>query len=247
MKTAPDSVMYYKAYSTYALTYSAINQYDSSLLLSHQVINFCKRQELSPRIYELLASSNNNIGVYYGQMSVPDSALYYFKEALKQYELANNTNRIPDMYINLADMYSRKGDFAMSAYYYRKALSKSDSLKITDKTGSLIAIKDVDDNNDLMIINKSGITIRIGIKDLRILGRATQGVRLIKLNETDEIAAVCKIDITEDDEDVERAVIDGEEIIDDGTIIDEEVDEVEEIENEEELEDTEETQDEDEQ
>ena len=121
------------------------------------------------------------------------------------------------------------------------------TLKITDKTGSLIAIKDVDDNNDLMIINKSGITIRIGIKDLRILGRATQGVRLIKLNETDEIAAVCKIDITEDDEDVERAVIDGEEIIDDGTIIDEEVDEVEEIENEEELEDTEETQDEDEQ
>lgn len=121
------------------------------------------------------------------------------------------------------------------------------TLKITDKTGSLIAIKDVDDNNDLMIINKSGITIRIGIKDLRILGRATQGVRLIKLNETDEIAAVCKIDITEDDEDVERAVIDGEEIIDDGTIIDEEVDEVEEIENEEELEDTEETQDDDEQ
>jgi DNA gyrase subunit A len=121
------------------------------------------------------------------------------------------------------------------------------TLKITEKTGSLIAIKDVDDNNDLMIINKSGITIRIGIKDLRILGRATQGVRLIKLNETDEIAAVCKIDITEDDEDVERAVIDGEEIIDDGTIIDEEVDEVEEIENEEELEDTEETQEDEEQ
>lgn len=121
------------------------------------------------------------------------------------------------------------------------------TLKITEKTGSLIAIKDVDDNNDLMIINKSGITIRIGIKDLRILGRATQGVRLIKLKETDEIAAVCKIDVTEDDEDVERAVIDGEEIIDDGTIIDEEIEEVEEIENEEELEDTEETQDDDEQ
>lgn len=100
------------------------------------------------------------------------------------------------------------------------------TLKITDKTGSLIAIKDVDDNNDLMIINKSGITIRIAVKDLRLLGRATQGVRLIKLKETDEIAAVCKIDVTEDDEDVERAVIDGEEIIDDG----ETIDEVEEIE-----------------
>jgi len=106
------------------------------------------------------------------------------------------------------------------------------TLKITDKTGSLIAIKDVDDNNDLMIINKSGITIRIGVKDLRILGRATQGVRLIKLKETDEIAAVCKIDITEDDEDIERAVIDGEEIIDDGTFIDEEIEDAQEIETE---------------
>jgi DNA gyrase subunit A len=97
------------------------------------------------------------------------------------------------------------------------------TLKITDKTGSLIAIKDVDDNNDLMIINKSGITIRIAVKDLRLLGRATQGVRLIKLKEADEIAAVCKIDVTEEDEDVERAVIDGEEIIDDGETIEEEI------------------------
>ena len=100
------------------------------------------------------------------------------------------------------------------------------TLKITEKTGSLIAIKDVDDNNDLMIINKSGITIRIAVKDLRLLGRATQGVRLIKLKEADEIAAVCKIDVTDEDEDIERAVIDGEEIIDDGETI-EEVEEIE--------------------
>lgn len=135
MKMAPDSPIYYKALNTYALTYAAVNQYDSSFLLSHKVINFCKRQEASPLIHELLASSNNNIGVYYGQMSVTDSALVHFKEALKQYELANKMDRIPDMYINLADAYSRKGDLAMSAFNYRKALSKSDFLQMTDKMG----------------------------------------------------------------------------------------------------------------
>lgn len=68
------------------------------------------------------------------------------------------------------------------------------TINITDKTGVLIAIKDVTDENDLMIVNKSGITIRIGVKDdMRVMGRATQGVRLIKLNEGDEIAAVAKI------------------------------------------------------
>ncbi len=104
------------------------------------------------------------------------------------------------------------------------------TLKITEKTGSLISIKDVDDTGDLMIINKSGITIRIAIADLRVLGRATQGVRLIKLKGDDEIAAVCRIDASEDDEDIERVAIDGEEIIDDGI---EEIEEIEEVEEEE--------------
>lgn len=74
------------------------------------------------------------------------------------------------------------------------------TINITDKTGNLIAIKDVDDNNDLMIICKSGITIRLSVKELRLLGRATQGVRLINIKEGDEIAAVCKINVDEDDE-----------------------------------------------
>lgn len=67
------------------------------------------------------------------------------------------------------------------------------TLNITDKTGLLVAIKDVTDNDDLMIINKSGIVIRIGVDTLRVMGRATQGVRLIKLNETDEIASITKV------------------------------------------------------
>ena len=68
------------------------------------------------------------------------------------------------------------------------------TINITDKTGKLVAIKQVTDQDDLMIINKSGITIRISVEELRIMGRATQGVRLIKLNEDDEISSVEKIE-----------------------------------------------------
>ena len=65
------------------------------------------------------------------------------------------------------------------------------TLNITDKTGKLIAIKSVTDENDLMIITRSGITIRVAVSDIRVAGRATQGVRLINLREGDAIAAVC--------------------------------------------------------
>ena len=73
------------------------------------------------------------------------------------------------------------------------------TINITEKTGSLIAIKDVTELDNLMIINTSGITIRMSVGDMRVMGRATQGVRLIKLGEKDEIAAVAKIEITEED------------------------------------------------
>nr|MCU0397432.1 DNA gyrase subunit A [Cyclobacteriaceae bacterium] len=67
------------------------------------------------------------------------------------------------------------------------------TLIITPKTGKLVAIKEVVDNDELMIINRSGITIRIKVSELRVMGRATQGVRLIKLNEDDRISSVEKI------------------------------------------------------
>ena len=67
-------------------------------------------------------------------------------------------------------------------------------MNITDKTGKLVTIKSVTDDNDLMIINKSGITIRLKVADVRIMGRATQGVRLINLEKrNDEIGSVCKV------------------------------------------------------
>lgn len=74
------------------------------------------------------------------------------------------------------------------------------TINITDKTGNLIGIKAVNETDQLMIINKSGLTIRMEVADLRVMGRATQGVRLIKLNEDDEIASLAKIAEVKEDE-----------------------------------------------
>jgi len=84
------------------------------------------------------------------------------------------------------------------------------TINITEKTGGLIAIKNVTDNDDLMIINKSGIAIRIHVDSLRLLGRATQGVRLIHLKDDDSIAAVTQVPREEEEDEVTEIV--GEEI-----------------------------------
>ncbi|MGQ2107973.1 DNA gyrase subunit A [Ornithobacterium rhinotracheale] len=77
------------------------------------------------------------------------------------------------------------------------------TLNITEKTGNLIALKNVTDDNDLMIINKSGVAIRTAVSELRVMGRATQGVKLINLKKGDEIAAVAKVEI-EHNEDLDE-------------------------------------------
>ena len=77
------------------------------------------------------------------------------------------------------------------------------AMKLTDKTGQLVSIKDVNDADELMIINKSGITIRLRMSDLRTLGRATQGVRLLKISEKDEISSVAKVAAEEKVADIE--------------------------------------------
>ena len=88
------------------------------------------------------------------------------------------------------------------------------TISITEKTGSLVSIKNVADGDDLMIINKSGIAIRMEVNSLRVMGRATQGVRLINLKDNDSIAAVAKVVL--DDEDVQD--IDDIEVVDDNQI-----------------------------
>ena len=81
------------------------------------------------------------------------------------------------------------------------------TLAVTEKTGRLVAIKVVTDENDLMIINKSGILIRLKVADVRVMGRATQGVRLINLTKkNDTIASVCKV-MSSQDEDIEEAEV----------------------------------------
>lgn len=79
------------------------------------------------------------------------------------------------------------------------------TLNITEKTGKLVAIKNVTDKNDLMIINQSGIVIRLSVAECRVMGRATQGVRLINLaKKNDVIASVCKVMSAEMEEHVEE-------------------------------------------
>jgi DNA gyrase subunit A len=76
------------------------------------------------------------------------------------------------------------------------------TISITEKTGNLVSIKNVTDEDDLMIINKSGVAIRLAVEDLRVMGRATQGVRLINLKGNDSIAAVAKV-MREDEEEID--------------------------------------------
>ncbi len=77
------------------------------------------------------------------------------------------------------------------------------TINVTEKTGNLIAVKVVQDDDDLMIINKSGVTIRMKVEELRVMGRATQGVRLIRLDDDDEIASVAKVEV----DDAEKVVL----------------------------------------
>ena len=86
------------------------------------------------------------------------------------------------------------------------------TINITEKTGNLIAIKDVTNTDDLMIINRSGITIRISVNEMRVMGRATQGVRLIRLGDTDKIASITKLTEGEEvpDTDSEGNLIDSD-------------------------------------
>ncbi|UJH66967.1 DNA gyrase subunit A [Allomuricauda sp. SCSIO 65647] len=100
------------------------------------------------------------------------------------------------------------------------------TISITEKTGNLVAIKNVSDSDDLMIINKSGIAIRMSVEDLRVMGRATQGVKLINLKDSDSIAAVAKVMKDEDavdDTELRNIEVKGE----DGMALDEGKDETE--------------------
>ena len=100
------------------------------------------------------------------------------------------------------------------------------TLNITEKTGQLISINDVTDEDDLMIINKSGLTIRMKVSDLRVMGRATQGVRLINIKGSDSIAAVTKVLREDEDEIIEDEIEDNTESSDTGTDVDSDTEQI---------------------
>jgi DNA gyrase subunit A len=79
------------------------------------------------------------------------------------------------------------------------------TMNITGKTGKLVGIKAVSDEDEIMIINKSGITIRMRVSDIRVMGRATQGVRLIKLTKKDDISSIAKVDKDNEEEDTPKS------------------------------------------
>jgi DNA gyrase subunit A len=81
------------------------------------------------------------------------------------------------------------------------------TINITEKTGDLVAIQAVTDENDLMIINRSGVTIRTKVDQIRVAGRATQGVKIINLREGDVIASVMAVPVSEEEETAEENII----------------------------------------
>jgi DNA gyrase subunit A len=98
------------------------------------------------------------------------------------------------------------------------------TISVTEKTGSLISIKNVTDEDDLMVITKSGITIRIHLDQVRVMGRAAQGVKIINLKKGGEIAAVAKVPRSDDEEGEAEAGFEGDdspEDVDNGTVNDE--------------------------
>ncbi|MFO7864835.1 MAG: DNA gyrase C-terminal beta-propeller domain-containing protein, partial [Salinivirgaceae bacterium] len=85
------------------------------------------------------------------------------------------------------------------------------TMNVTDKTGKMIALKGVTDSDDIMIITRKGLTIRLSVEKMRVLGRATQGVRLINLKKDDQIAAIAYAANNGDEEEIEEVV---EEVVD---------------------------------
>ena len=116
------------------------------------------------------------------------------------------------------------------------------AMNITDKTGALISINSVTDNDDLMIINKSGLTIRLRVSDLRVMGRNTQGVRLINIKGNDSIAAVAKVMRDEDEEvEIDEELLKDLLAVDENDILEDVVDEAEDEEDDIEVEDEDDT------
>ncbi|OCW95510.1 hypothetical protein A9168_02285 [Macellibacteroides sp. HH-ZS] len=129
---ANDSITYYTVLNAYAQAYFNIHNFDSAYHLSNKILTYCNNQPPSEPIYRLKSAANNYLGNYFIQEGRLDSSILHYQKALEYTYQAENKEKLPDLYINLADAYIHISDYAMGAACYRKALQVSDSLKQND-------------------------------------------------------------------------------------------------------------------
>ena len=130
---AEDSDRFYELLTLKSQIYFANSVYDSGFVLNSAVEAYCGRVPMSPRIHGILGILNNTVGNYYSFLDQTDSALLCYSRAYDEIRRSDNPEKIPDIYINMADIYGRKGAYDRRAYYFREALFASDSLGIIDR------------------------------------------------------------------------------------------------------------------
>lgn len=130
---ARDSVRYYKLLTVKSQIYFANSVYDSGFVLNRAITEYCDRAGGSPEIHGLRGILKNTEGNYYSFMDKTDSALLCYSAAYQEIRQSDMAYKIPDIYINMADMYARKGAYDQRAYYFRQALFVSDSLEVLDR------------------------------------------------------------------------------------------------------------------
>lgn len=127
---AEDSMQFYNLLHLKSQIYFLNNKYDSGFQINARIYDFCHRAPLTPQIHALLGNLDNMQGVYYSFTDQVDSALVQYRQAYSHLIQSDQIRKIPDICINFADAYKRKGEYDKSAYYFRRALFLCDSLNL---------------------------------------------------------------------------------------------------------------------
>lgn len=130
---AEDSMQFYDLLHVKSQIYFLNNKYDSGFQINARIYDFCRRAPLTPQIHALLGNLENMQGVYYSFTDQVDSALVQYRRAYAHLLQSDQLRKIPDICINFADAYKRKGEYDMSAYYLRRALFLCDSLHLRER------------------------------------------------------------------------------------------------------------------
>lgn len=135
MSATIDSLLYYQAMTVFARTYGLEEQTDSSFYYSRNVLSYCNRQAPTAQVNDMMGESYTMSGNYYKEIDSVDTALGLYRKALRCYKRSKRTERLPEIYVRLAEIYSVKGNYATSVNFFRKSLYLSDSLQTTKKMG----------------------------------------------------------------------------------------------------------------